>query len=219
MLHVACFTFNAFQEQTYVVYDETKNCAIIDPGCSQVHEKKLLSDFIQAHGLQVKHLINTHCHLDHILGNQYIKDTYATALAIHPQELTNLQLAATYAPQYNIIGYQATEPDYFLMPGNVIQLGNSHLEIFYVPGHSPGHIALYSQQDQICLVGDVLFKGSIGRTDLPGGNYATLLESIHQKLFTLDDQVTVYPGHGPATSIGIEKRTNRFCKITPAIPD
>jgi hydroxyacylglutathione hydrolase len=213
MLNVQCFTFNVLQEHTYVVYDETKNCAIVDPGCFEAHEKQRLSDFIRAQNLQVTHLINTHCHIDHILGNQYIKDSYGVKLTIHPKEITNLQLAPTYAPIYGIIGYEPTEPDLFVEAGDNIIIGNSTLEVLHVPGHSLGHIALYSRKDAICLVGDVLFKGYVGRTDLPGGNYDSLLDSICKKLFPLGDQVTIYPGHGPTSTLGAERQHNPFCRL------
>ena len=205
MLQVERFTFNVLEVNTYVVYDATKDCAIIDPGCLTAAEKKRLSSFIKTHGLQVKHLINTHCHIDHILGNRYVKNNYAVQLAIHAQEITNLQLAPSHAPQLGILGYEPTEAAIFLRSGDMIQIGNSNLVVLEVPGHSPGHIALYSQKDQLCLVGDVLFRGAIGRTDLPGGNYDSLIESIYQKLFPLGDQVTVYPGHGLPTTLGQEK--------------
>ena len=213
MLTVQRFTFNSLAEHTYVVYDETKACAIIDPGCFEQQEKQRLSKFIQAQSLRVTHLVNTHCHIDHVLGNRYIKDTYAAKLAIHPQDATILALAATYAPQYGFVGYEPTEAEVFLTAGDTLQIGNSQLAVLHVPGHSPGHIALYSSQDQLCFVGDVLFRGSIGRTDLPGGDYNTLIQSIHQQLFALGDEVVIYPGHGPATTIGIEKSNNPFCGL------
>jgi hydroxyacylglutathione hydrolase len=213
MLNVQSFTFNNLHEHTYVIYDETKKCAIIDPGCFTAHEQEELTNFIQQQGLQVTHLINTHCHIDHILGNQYVKDTYGVPLTVHPQEITNLQLAPQYAPKYGFIGYQPAQPDLFIQNGDIVTIGNSHLEVLHLPGHSPGHIALYSKKDAICLVGDILFKGYVGRTDLPGGDYDSLLESICRKLFLLDDSITIYPGHGPATTLGEEKANNFFCKI------
>lgn len=213
MLNVQSFTFNTLHEHTYVVYDETKACAIIDPGCFTTQEQTRLHAFIQEQGLQVTQLINTHCHIDHILGNRYIKDTYPVKLTIHPQELTNLQLAAAYAPKYGFMGYQPTEPDLFVQEGDTIPIGNSYLEVLHLPGHSPGHIALYSRKDELCLVGDVLFRGYVGRTDLPGGDYETLLKSIHHKLFSLPNSVTIYPGHGPTTTLGEEKENNPFCKF------
>lgn len=213
MLTIQRFTFNFLAEHTYVVYDETKACAIIDPGCFERQERQTLSTFIQAHSLQVTHLINTHCHIDHVLGNQYVKNSYAVKLAIHSQEVPVLQLAATYASQYGIIGYEPTEAAIFLTEGDTIQVGNTQLAVLHVPGHSPGHIALYSREDQLCFVGDILFRGSIGRTDLPGGDHDTLIQSIHQQLFPLGDPVTIYPGHGPTTIIEIEKNSNPFCRL------
>ena len=212
MLSVKKFTFNPLAAHTYVVYDETKSCAIIDPGCLEPHEQKLLSDFIQEQGLDIQHLINTHGHIDHIVGNAYIKRTYGVKLAIHRADLELMQLAGAHAPRYGIFGYEPTIPELFVVAGDVITIGNHQLEVMHVPGHSPGHIALYGAADQICLVGDVLFKNYIGRTDLPGGNYAVLLRSIHEQLFKLDDQVTVYPGHGANTTIGTEKRNNPFVR-------
>lgn len=210
MLTVKKFTFNSFAEHTYVVYDETKACAIIDPGCFDPQEKQSLSNFIQTHGLQVSYLINTHCHIDHILGNQYVQDTYQVQLAIHPQEIPTLQFAATFASQYGFIDYKPIAAKIFLTAGHIIQLGNTLLTVLHVPGHSPGHIALYSSQEQICFVGDVLFRGNIGRTDLLGGNREALLRSIRKQLLTLDAQTTLYPGHGPTTTIAAEKRSNIF---------
>jgi hydroxyacylglutathione hydrolase len=216
MLYVQTFVFNSLAENTYIIYDETKACAIIDPGCYTPNEREVLVEFIKQHQLQVSHLVNTHCHIDHILGNQYIKEQYEVKLTIHPQEITNLQLAPTYAPQYGFIAYQPTKPDIFVQAGDIIHLGNSDLEVLHLPGHAPGHIALYNKQNGICLVGDVLFKGYIGRTDLPGGNYSSLLESIHHQLFLLEDRTTLYPGHGPTTTLGQEKASNPFCKIVRA---
>ena len=212
MLTVKRFTFNPLAEHTYVAYDETKSCAIIDPGCLEPHEQKVLSNFIQEQGLHVQHLINTHCHIDHIVGNAYIKRTYAVKLAIHPGELQIFQLASAHAPRYGILGYEPTTADIFVAAGDLIQIGNHQLEVLHVPGHSPGHIALYSAHDKICFVGDVLFKNYVGRTDLLGGDYSILLKSIQEQLFRLDDDVTVYPGHGPKTTIGTEKSNNPFVR-------
>ncbi|MHB9147245.1 MAG: MBL fold metallo-hydrolase [Candidatus Amoebophilus sp.] len=214
MLTVKRFTFNPLAEHTYVVYDPLdRYCAIIDPGCLEPHEQKRLSDFIQNEQLKVVHLINTHCHIDHIVGNAYIKRTYSVKLAIHPADLNLLSIAADHAPRYGIHGYEPTQADRFLTAGDIIQIGNNQLKILHVPGHSPGHIALYSEKDQFCLVGDVLFKNFIGRTDLPGGDYVTLIQSIHEQLFALQDEVIVYSGHGPNTTIGTEKTNNPFVRL------
>jgi hydroxyacylglutathione hydrolase len=208
MLYVQCFTFNALAENTYVIYDKTNACAVVDPGCYELHEQEELSNFIQARALQVVHLINTHAHIDHILGNQYIRETYGVPLALHQQEVPILQAAIEYAPSYGFTAYRPTEAEKLLATGDVIQLGNTLLSILHVPGHSPGHIALYSQRDALCLSGDILFRGAIGRTDLPGSDHKLLLQSIRQQLFSLGDEVVIYPGHGPSTTIGAERKDN-----------
>ncbi len=210
MLYIQTFVFNSFSENTYVIYDQSQTCAIIDPGCYAPEEQKALSDFIQQHNLKVTHLINTHGHIDHVLGNQYVKDTYGVELALHEQEIPTLQAATTYAPVYSIMDYVPVEIDTWLREGDIIQVGATTLQVLHVPGHSPGHIALYSAQDRLCLAGDVLFQGSIGRTDLPCGDHPTLLQSIYQKLFPLGDDVVIYPGHGPTTTLGEEKRNNPY---------
>ena len=213
MLTVKKFTFNPLAEHTYVVYNQEGQCAIIDPGCLEAHEQKILTDFIQIKHLQVTHLINTHCHIDHIVGNAYLKKTYAIPLAIHLQDLPILQLATKQGPRFGIFGYEATMADIFLAAGNTIYIGKNTLQVMHVPGHSPGHIALYSLEDKFCIGGDVLFKNSVGRTDLPGGDYAILIKSIQEQFFVLEDDVVLYPGHGPNTTIGVEKRNNPYCKV------
>ncbi len=213
MLQVQCFTFNAFEENTYVVYDDTKACAIVDPGCYEQHEQETLSAFIEEHALQVAHLINTHAHIDHVVGNQYVQATYDVPLALHQQEIPILQAADQYAAMYGFTAYQPIEAEKLLTAGDTIQLGNESLSVLHVPGHSPGHLALYSQQAKLCLCGDVLFKNSIGRTDLPGGDHTLLFQSIQQQLFPLGDEVVIYPGHGPVTTIGEEKSNNVSCRV------
>lgn len=210
MLQVHSFTFNTLAEHTYVIYDETKACAIIDPGCYEPYEQEALRQFISQQGLQVTHLINTHAHIDHVLGNRYVIDTYGVQLALHPADVPLLQAAITYAPLYGFPAYEPAEATIFLAPGEPLQVGNTQLVLLHVPGHSPGHMALYSPEDRLCLSGDVLFQGGIGRTDLPGGDQATLLQSIHQQLLILGDDVVIYPGHGPTTTIGEEKSHNLF---------
>ena len=210
MLQVRSFTFNALAEHTYVIYDETRQCAIIDPGCYEPHEQAALNQFIDQQHLQVTHLINTHAHIDHVLGNRYVIDTYQVPLALHPADVPLLQAAGDYALQYGFPAYAPAEATIMLTPGETIQVGHTSLAILYVPGHSPGHIALYSAQDNICFSGDVLFQGSIGRTDLPGGDHATLLKSIQEQLLPLGADTVIYPGHGPATTIGAEKSNNPY---------
>lgn len=214
MLQVKKFTFNAFAENTYVLFDNTSECVIIDPGCYEKKEQQELADFIDIHKLTVKKLINTHCHIDHVLGNAFIKRTFNVPLHIHPIEEALLRAVKTYASNYGFHQYEDSTPDVFITDTDTVDFGDQTLEILFVPGHSPGHIAFYNKAAKILLGGDVLFENSIGRSDLPGGDFNTLIGSIHEKFFILPDDVTVYCGHGEETSIGFEKRTNPFCALT-----
>lgn len=214
MLQLAQFTFNPFMENTYVVYLPQGEAWIIDPGCSTRAEERTLEDFIRENELNVTRLINTHCHIDHVLGNYFVKNKFHAPLYLHKQEEAVLRSVKLYAPMYGFSNYQETEPDGYLREGDVLELEHHQLKIIFVPGHSPGHIALYYEQGGWLLGGDVLFDGSIGRTDLPGGDFDTLLKSIHEKLFMLPDPTVVHCGHGPSTTIGKEKRTNPFCALT-----
>jgi glyoxylase-like metal-dependent hydrolase (beta-lactamase superfamily II) len=214
MLKVQSFVFNPFQENTFVLYDETKECVIVDPGCFDEAEKKELASFIQDNELNVKMLLNTHCHVDHVLGNFFVKEKYKTRLYIHPNDEPTLKAVKVYASNYGFHQYQETVPDAYLNEDDILTFGNQRLKVIFVPGHAPGHVAFYAEKDKVLMGGDVLFYNSIGRTDLPGGNYDQLIESIHTKLFKLPDDVKVYPGHGPETVIGFEKRTNPFCALT-----
>jgi hydroxyacylglutathione hydrolase len=207
---VTGFTFNPFSENTYVLHDETGECVIIDPGCYEKQEQETLRDFISTNKLKVVLLLNTHCHIDHVFGNKFVADTYQVPFLIHAQDLATLQAVPVYAPAYGFPHYQAAEPSGFLQPGENITFGNSELQVLFTPGHAPGHVVFYHQASQVCLGGDVLFQRSIGRTDLPGGDFDTLIRSIRTQLFTLPDAVRVYPGHGPSTTIGEEKRANPF---------
>jgi len=214
MLQIRSLVFNALQENTYILYDETKECVIIDPGCYDAYEKEELTELIAYHDLVVKAVLNTHGHIDHVLGNSFVRDTYNVKLYIHAIDEPVLRAVKAYAANYGFPQYHEALPDGYLQEGDVFRFGNQKLNVLFVPGHSPGHIAFYLQDAKIVIGGDVLFRNSIGRTDLPGGNFDTLIQSIHQKLFTLPDDVTVYPGHGPETTIGYEKRTNPFCALT-----
>ena len=214
MLSINAFVFNPLGENTYVLYDETRDCIIIDPGCYEPEEKEELKDFIQEEKLKVTLLINTHCHVDHVLGNYFVKKEYHVPLLCHAIEEPYLRAVKTYAPNYGFYAYQETEPDGFLKEHDTVTVGHQTLTVLFVPGHSPGHIALYHKESKSLIAGDVLFRNSIGRTDLPGGHHQTLIASIQQKLFALPDDVTVYPGHGPETTIGFEKKTNPFCALT-----
>jgi hydroxyacylglutathione hydrolase len=215
-MQVQHFVFNPFMENTFVLFDETGECVVIDPGCYEKEEETQLVDFIISKNLKVKKVINTHCHIDHVLGNSFVKRKFNVPLYIHPKEEQQLRAVKSYAPNYGFAGYQEAEADGFMNEGEEVSFGNQKLQVLFVPGHSPGHVALYHPSSKVIIGGDVLFENSIGRTDLPGGDFDTLINSIHQKFFTLPDDVTVYCGHGSETSIGFEKRTNPFCAIPSA---
>lgn len=213
MLSVQSFVFNPFSENTYVVFDESKQAVIIDPGCFEIEEKTELDDFIKQQNLSVKYLLNTHCHIDHVLGNAHVKEKYKVPFLIHAEEEKVLRAVKTYASNYGFATYHEVLPDAFLKEGDVLSFGNTHWDILFLPGHAPGHIGFYDATEKIIFSGDVLFEGSIGRTDLPGGNFEALIQSIRKKLFSLPDEVTVYSGHGTTTTIGNEKASNPFCGL------
>ena len=212
MIQIQSFQFNAFGENTYVLYDETKDAVVIDPGCYEASEREELDTFIENNGLNIKKLLNTHCHIDHVLGNLHVSHKYGVDLWIHELDLPLLSGVKIRAQQFGFPMYQEKDADQFFKEGDIISFGNSNLEVIFTPGHAPGHVVFLNKKENICIGGDVLFKQSIGRTDLPGGNHEELLSSIRNKLFVLDDNMTVYPGHGPTTTIGYEKVHNPFLK-------
>lgn len=210
MLQVKGFAFNPFYENTYILYDETQEAVIIDPGCFDDDEEGELKGFINQNSLQPVRLVNTHCHLDHILGNRFVSEEYQLPLEIHPDDRYNLDLADDFAAAFGVSNPNSPAPGAYLQEGSFLEFGNQALKILFTPGHSAGHIALYSQKDALVMSADVLFNGGIGRTDLPGGDYSTLMKTIQDQLLPLGDDVTVYPGHGPTTNIGHERRNNPF---------
>ena len=211
MALVAKFTFNPFQENTYVVYDDTKECIIIDPGTFTEAEKTELVNFIESAKLKPVRLINTHCHLDHVFGNRFIADKYGLGLEIHEGELPVLKAVPQVCVMYGIpLPDESPMPTGFLKEGTTLTFGNTSLDILFTPGHSPASISFFSKADNFVIAGDVLFRESIGRTDLPGGDMKTLLDSIRTQLFPLGDEVKVFSGHGEETTIGYEKQRNPF---------
>jgi glyoxylase-like metal-dependent hydrolase (beta-lactamase superfamily II) len=210
MISIQTFTFNPFQENTYILFDETKECVIIDPGCYDEQERMELADFIEINKLIPVRLINTHCHIDHVVGNKFVAEKYNLKLEINKHDLTTLHSLMMVATKYNLIAEPSPEPAAFLDEGNVVKFGTSALEIVFTPGHSPGSITFYNKAQKIMIAGDVLFYGSVGRTDLPGGHHQTLINSIKNKLFPLGDEFVVYSGHGPSTNIGFERKNNPF---------
>jgi len=214
MITIRKFVFNPFMENTYLLYDDTKEAVIFDPGCYEDYEKEELKSFVLDNQLTVKHLYNTHCHIDHVFGNQFIIDEFKIPFSIHKADLETLRAVKAYAPNYGFMHYQEAEPDGFLEEGDVITFGNSSLEVLFLPGHAPGHVAFISKEQNFCISGDVLFDGSIGRTDLPGGDFDTLIKSIQNKLFKLDSEMVVYSGHGNDTTLEKEMKTNPFCAVS-----
>ncbi len=210
MLHIKCFTFNPFQENTYLLYDEEGTATLIDPGCYTEEEKRELEAFILEEKLQVTQLLNTHCHIDHVLGNAWAIDRFQVSLQIHALEVPVLKSVEVYAPNYGFRDYVPSTASSFLIEGQEIQVGKEKLRCIFVPGHAPGHLVFCHEASKRCIAGDALFKGSIGRTDLPGGNHALLLEKIKSQLFVLPEETLIFPGHGPETSIGYEKKNNPF---------
>ncbi len=213
MIHVKSFVFNPFMENTYVLHDDTGEAVIIDPGCYEEYEQEMLLKYVEENGLDIQGLINTHGHIDHVLGNAFVSRTYGVPLQIHPLDVPVLKAVEAYAPNYGFNTYEPLEPGILLEEGGSVSFGATSFDILFLPGHAPGHIGLLNRDEKILIGGDVLFRESIGRTDLPGGDHATLLDSIREKLFILDDDLTVYCGHGPETTIGHEKRYNPFCAI------
>lgn len=209
-MDIARFVFNAFAENTYLLFDRTGECAIIDPGCNNEAEETSLVKFIQLQGLKPVKLINTHFHIDHVLGNHFVSETYHLVPEFHEEGMYFYGVQEDIALNYGLKYNGSRKPDEFLKDGDRVHFGESVLKVIHVPGHSRDSICLYNEEARILISGDVLFQGSIGRTDLPGGDYDTLIHGIKNKLFILGDDTKVYPGHGDATTIGDEKQYNPF---------
>lgn len=210
MLHLKSFTFNPFQENTYVVYDENGTAFIIDPGNSNHSENEELKNFISDKKLKPTRLLLTHAHVDHILGAKFVLDTYGLLPEVHEADLFFVDRMQQSAAMYGVDCEQAPAPVSYLNDGDKIILGNYEFECLFTPGHSPGSITFHNKANKLIIAGDVLFRGSIGRSDLPLGDHETLLQSIREKLLALDEDTKVYSGHGPMTTIGVEKRSNPF---------
>lgn len=210
MLHIKSFEFSPIRENTYLVYNDAGECIIIDPGCYFDEEKQMLSDFIETNNLKPVKLVNTHCHLDHVFGNKYVSEKYNLPLHLHKLEERMLNLAPASGLMYNL-PFDNYSGDYiFIDEGDTLTLGNDSFKIFHTPGHSEGSLTFYNEAGKFIISGDVLFQNSIGRSDLPGGDGDILLKSIKDKLLPLPDETIVYSGHGPATTIGEERRSNPF---------
>lgn len=210
MINLKKFTFNPYQENTYILFDETGDCVIIDPGMYDGAEQNKLVSFIKETNLKPVLLLNTHCHIDHVLGNKFVFDQWGLKPQFHKGELFVLQSVASYAPQMGMHYELSPEPEVFLEETGKINFGQSELTLVFAPGHSPAHLCFFAKNENFLIGGDVLFYRSIGRTDLPGGNYQQLIDSIKNNVFQLPDDCEVFPGHGPSTTIGFEKINNPF---------
>jgi glyoxylase-like metal-dependent hydrolase (beta-lactamase superfamily II) len=213
MITIETLVFNHWQENTYILHDETGEAVLIDCGVFFEEEGKKLIDFVEKKGLKLVKQLNTHLHIDHVLGNQFMKDEFNLLTCAHKDDEFLLAEAPNYAVRLGL--ENVVEPPKMgetIKEGDVIKFGNSELKVLHVPGHSPGHVVFYNAEQKFVIAGDVLFRESIGRTDLPYGNYEQLIGGIKEKLLILDDDVEVYPGHGPSTTIGHERNNNVFLK-------
>lgn len=212
MFHIRNFVFSPIHENTYVLYNDSKECIIIDPGCYFDEEKQQLLDYVKKTGLVAKLLLNTHCHLDHVFGNKFVHETFGLTLHLHTNEQKMLEMAPASGLMWGM-PFDNYQGDFvFIKEDDVIKLGDDELKVIEAPGHSPGHVCFYCEKQGFVIGGDVLFQGSIGRTDLPGGSFETLIKSIKTKLFPLPGETIVYSGHGDATTIGEEKLYNPYLK-------
>ncbi len=209
-IFIRAFTFNAFNENTYIVHNDVRQAILIDPGCSDLNERKILQSYIKKEGLTPTHIINTHCHIDHVLGNKWCKETYQIPLWIPEGEQLILDNLMNVSRMYGVPAEASPIPDFYMNETSHIDINGITWQLISAPGHSPASICLYHEPTHDLIAGDVLFLESIGRTDLTGGNHQLLLKNIREKLFTLPIQTKVYPGHGPTTTIGHEKIHNPF---------
>ncbi|VAX20603.1 MBL-fold metallo-hydrolase superfamily [hydrothermal vent metagenome] len=210
-MNIKIFVFSPFQENTYVIWDETtKESCVIDPGCFNNSEEEELKNFIISNELTVKYLINTHCHIDHVFGNQFVKDTFSPKYLASEDDIPLLEKAVEQGKQFDLPVKASPMPDEYLNEQNTLTLGNIKCKLLFTPGHTPGEYCIYFPSENICITGDVLFKGSIGRTDLWKGDFNILMNSIKTKLLTLPEETVIYPGHGGSSTIGNEKISNSF---------
>jgi glyoxylase-like metal-dependent hydrolase (beta-lactamase superfamily II) len=212
MIKIQAFCFNAFQENTYVLYNENKEAIIVDPGCYTRIEEKILTDFIVEHALTPTLLLNTHCHLDHVFGNNFIHDTYGLTAILHANEQIILDRLPDAAAKYGIPVEAYRGPIQYVEDQAMIAFGKDAFKVLLTPGHSPGSICFYHQKQDFILSGDLIFKDSVGRTDFPGCNPQDLIKSIRDEILPLPDTLSIYSGHGPMTELGRERKMNPYIK-------
>jgi hydroxyacylglutathione hydrolase len=212
MIKIQHFVFNPFQVNSFVLYDETNECVIIDAACYTEPEKRELAAFIDNHNLKPVHLLCTHGHLDHIFGNFYIHSKYKLQPQVHLADNHFLEILESYSANFGLKAEPSPAALHFIEDGEIIRFGNSELKAIHVPGHSPGGLAFHCEVQKLLFPGDIFFRESIGRSDLPGGNHNQLITGIKQKLLCLDESTRVFPGHNDETTIGYEKTENLFLK-------
>lgn len=204
------FTFNPFQENTYLLWDDSRNCVIVDPGNSLAHEDAILDDAMESLGLKPVAVWLTHAHADHVCGTAFLSRKFQLPVAVHPLDVRLLESAPFFATLFGFSMEAPPAPSLFVEEGKEMGFGNTSLQVLHIPGHAPGHVVYIHHDSRQILAGDVLFRESIGRTDLPGGDHELLIRGIREKLLTLPDDYVVWPGHGPATTIGHERKFNPF---------
>jgi len=210
-MKIKTFTFNPIQENTYLVYDETNEAVVIDAGCISDIEKRALKNYIEDNKLTLKRVLNTHLHFDHQFGNKFLFTTFGIKPEAGKEDEYLLENVIAQTRSFGMaVDEEAQSLGGYITDNQEIKFGNTTFKAFHVPGHSPGSMAFYDEKEGVLFAGDVLFRASIGRTDLPKGDYATLIQSITNKLLPLPDSTVVYSGHGPATTIGFEKKNNPF---------
>ncbi|MFT5336179.1 MAG: hydroxyacylglutathione hydrolase [Luteibaculaceae bacterium] len=212
MIHYHVFTFNPFQENTYLLWNDQKTAWIIDPGCINQEEQEELNSFIIKEGLSVEKVLLTHSHIDHVLGLSFCQKNWKIDAWNHPLDASTFDAIPQYAPTYGMPYKEGNKPLNKLEHNQNIFLGEENFEVRFVPGHAPGHVVFIHHEQKLILGGDVLFRGSVGRTDLPGGDSDILKKSIRSEIYSLKDNYTIFPGHGPETNVFFEKENNPFVK-------
>lgn len=210
MIKIKKFEVNPLRENSFVLSDESGECVFVDPGFFYREELREIKEYVADNNLKPVKIINTHCHFDHIMGVEFIRNEFDIPLCAHPDDAFWIEKATDQGQMFGFDMKPVAPIDYFLNENELLKFGDSALQVIHIPGHSPGHIVFYNQENKFLIAGDVLFYGSIGRTDLPGGNHDTLISNIKNKLFQLPDETKVFCGHGPETTLGIEKSTNPF---------
>lgn len=209
-MFIKVFTFSIFGENTYILSDENADCVIIDPGCYTTSERQKIVQYLETNQLTIKAIWLTHGHIDHISGLDFLKKKYNAPIYAHPKVKEEIRYSLQYGAMYGMELTACPEPDFWIEEGDVLHFGTRSFSVLYTPGHSPGSVSLYCKQEKCVIVGDVIFQDSVGRWDLPGGNFDTLMQSIIQKIYPLPDETKIYSGHGISTSVGGEKLTNLY---------